>query len=694
MFLTHSFTTASVAALTGVYTVSRTIGPDYFDIEKILVEPSTGTGPSQVFFYNSATMADADRIWGVDPIAGDIFTPMELEVGGTPTERNYANIASYVDADGGGQLHIKILNQDTVAKTYTVTVVYRERALVTSDGYYGIGRVPAARITEQFVVPNNTFMGAVNAAASATVKVIGLNASNQVSIAPGGETTVFGGSVTISGAALSGTFSGTPTFSGLTTHSAGINLGTSQSIDSTTSRLEQIGGTSIAEWTEWTTASLIGGNHLMLFTISSQFPDVFGPKTGLRFVIEAPDSSVNAGGFTHTYIDIADSGIETTRDITGLRLFNSGKTSGNAWGIDVAVDGGAQTTAGPVAAIRGLAKDSDTRAIGLWGLTEQDSNATPLHIAVLGFAWSGATSGATNVAGYFGLQREIDAFPIISSDAALIADNAAFAADIFVARDNGTPVFTIADGGIATSAADIRVTTAGTDATSVVTVGGTQTLTSKTLTSPTVNAAALSGTLSGTPTFSGRPTFSAGFLSNSTIQITNQNPPASGNGFELLFNASTNVGKLLAFDRDLGVYRAMELSALTLALQIENATKALVNATGLVVTGNINPEADGTRDLGTQTTAQWANVWADSINGADFAMANKWRMVESELYPDYPRGWAIGHNPQWRDGVALFANRHMIGEGKPVFAVTDEFLEYRGRRITPEMLDRIIAFAA
>lgn len=39
-------------------------------------------------------------------------------------------------------------------------------------------------------------------------------------------------------------------------------------------------------------------------------------------------------------------------------------------------------------------------------------------------------------------------------------------------------------------------------------IAGTQTLTNKTLTSPTINAAALSGTLSGTPTFSGNLTFS------------------------------------------------------------------------------------------------------------------------------------------------------------------------------------------
>jgi hypothetical protein len=51
---------------------------------------------------------------------------------------------------------------------------------------------------------------------------------------------------------------------------------------------------------------------------------------------------------------------------------------------------------------------------------------------------------------------------------------------------------------------DLRVTTAGTNAASVATVGGTQTLTGKTLTSPTINTPVIaSGTFSGTSTFTG-----------------------------------------------------------------------------------------------------------------------------------------------------------------------------------------------
>ena len=50
-------------------------------------------------------------------------------------------------------------------------------------------------------------------------------------------------------------------------------------------------------------------------------------------------------------------------------------------------------------------------------------------------------------------------------------------------------VITHATGFLTVSTGDLRVTTAGTNAASVVTVGGTQTLTSKTMTSPVLNTA-------------------------------------------------------------------------------------------------------------------------------------------------------------------------------------------------------------
>ena len=58
---------------------------------------------------------------------------------------------------------------------------------------------------------------------------------------------------------------------------------------------------------------------------------------------------------------------------------------------------------------------------------------------------------------------------------------------------NGNVLLTHSSGILTVTTGDLRVTTAGTNTASVVTVGGTQTLTSKTLTSPTITTATLSG---------------------------------------------------------------------------------------------------------------------------------------------------------------------------------------------------------
>lgn len=66
-------------------------------------------------------------------------------------------------------------------------------------------------------------------------------------------------------------------------------------------------------------------------------------------------------------------------------------------------------------------------------------------------------------------------------------------ADLFLASGgllnwaNGNAVITHSSGILTVSTGDLRVTTAGTNAASAVTVGGSQTLTNKTLTSPTIN---------------------------------------------------------------------------------------------------------------------------------------------------------------------------------------------------------------
>jgi len=109
----------------------------------------------------------------------------------------------------------------------------------------------------------------------------------------------------------------------------------------------------------------------------------------------------------------------------------------------------------------------------------------------------------------------------------------------------------------------------------------------------------------------------------------------------------------------------------------------------VVITGNFNPEADGTRSLGTQTTAQWANVWSDLINGSDYSYLNGWRTLEAEKYAGYPAGLAIG-NEGFVNGQVT---ERMANGLRPLFAVTEEFIEYAGVRITPEQWARLAQLA-
>jgi len=80
--------------------------------------------------------------------------------------------------------------------------------------------------------------------------------------------------------------------------------------------------------------------------------------------------------------------------------------------------------------------------------TTAKNSATNIGIAA--FALNTGSS-PIQVAGYFGLQNATPTF----TSAALMADNGSQTSNIFVARDNGTAVFTIADGGVTTVTAPI-----------------------------------------------------------------------------------------------------------------------------------------------------------------------------------------------------------------------------------------------
>tara|TARA_Y100000310_G_scaffold340614_1_gene437073 strand:- start:13799 stop:14050 length:252 start_codon:yes stop_codon:yes gene_type:complete len=79
-------------------------------------------------------------------------------------------------------------------------------------------------------------------------------------------------------------------------------------------------------------------------------------------------------------------------------------------------------------------------------------------------------------------------------------------------------------------------------------------------------------------------------------------------------------------------------------------------------------------------------VWADLVNGADISLLNSWRILESEKYKGYPKGIAIG-NTHFKAGVV---DEKMHEDAKPIFAITENFIEYQGVRFTKNQLEKLL----
>jgi hypothetical protein len=298
-----------------------------------------------------------------------------------------------------------------------------------------------------------------------------------------------------------------------------VGIGTS----TPTSRLHLIGGTLVQNTNNYglhVTATMPTSYTYLpigaFFDITSA-----GTQTNASYPQRAFQVSLNAGytgGTTTAAIVGANSAAGTDSGIVV-----GGTPLGNAGLIYTAVG----NTTGNNYGCAGFARlgNISIGVVGRVGHTTSVNNKNGAkYVGVFGVARNDTAANSVSLGGYFGLNTSDPTF----ANAALIADNADAAYDIFVARDNGTPVFTIQDGGSTIIANSITAT--GSIVTGSSTVIGTSIISGSLTFAPSSSISPFNGEIvrfgSGTLT-----TGQLYFLSSSgTWSLANANSTGSSTG--------------------------------------------------------------------------------------------------------------------------------------------------------------------
>jgi hypothetical protein len=118
------WTTGSVSA-GGSLDLNQALNANHVDFVKFMVAPNAGAGTSKVEIYKKATFLPADRLYRTKNFAGTLID--RLEDDGTATaEALEGEPIPYDDDDSTKELHLRIYNNDSAARTYTVTLKYQE----------------------------------------------------------------------------------------------------------------------------------------------------------------------------------------------------------------------------------------------------------------------------------------------------------------------------------------------------------------------------------------------------------------------------------------------------------------------------------------------------------------------------------------------------------------------------------------
>src|SRR3990167_5731557 len=119
-FQTDTFTTASIAG-GGALNTNRTSLPNYFNIVKVKVtaDSAGGTFDAQIYKKDGFLAADLLVFWDNATV---VYDPMDNS-SGTPAEAEEGAGIPYEDEDATNELHIRLINNDSSAHTYTVTIL-------------------------------------------------------------------------------------------------------------------------------------------------------------------------------------------------------------------------------------------------------------------------------------------------------------------------------------------------------------------------------------------------------------------------------------------------------------------------------------------------------------------------------------------------------------------------------------------
>jgi hypothetical protein len=196
----------------------------------------------------------------------------------------------------------------------------------------------------------------------------------------------------------------------------------------------------------------INGGTLSGTSTTSNFLNVTGTlnatntaiSNGVYFIITSAGSSPSTQRGVNIDFNAGHTGVGAT---VGLGVNNSaagtstnGFQAGGLANIGSSFTSSASTTGNNVAS-GSAASGSSSLNLGSRSNAISATNSPVLNVGVAGTA----LNATKNVGGFFGLMNTTT--QTFGTSSALVADNGAVAADIFEARDNGTPVFSITDGG-------------------------------------------------------------------------------------------------------------------------------------------------------------------------------------------------------------------------------------------------------